>query len=378
MRETGSPELMNKVAGVRQQLGFSAAELAKAVGVSRQTIYAIEAGSYMPNTQIGLRLARALQVSVENLFVLTDGSTSKKSCLQSAAVVPLKEKLQAGQPVRLSRVAGKLVATNAVQTGTYFTTNDGLVCKPNRSTSVQVEVHQPEQDFSKRVLLAGCDPAMGLLAVHLLTAGLDVVLLHQNSSQSLSLLKAGLIHIAGSHLRDEHSDELNTGAVRKLFPTKSARLISFAFWQEGLIVAKGNPKDIRKVEDLGRRDVSLVNREPGAGARTLLDSLLKRQRIPVTGVKGYDRVAPGHLAAAWDVKAGQSDCCLSTEACARSLGLDFVPLQSARYDLIVQKQQLNEPALQVFFNAVNQLPFRKRLQDLGGYDTSVMGNQVDY
>ena len=55
---------------IRQQRGSSAAELAKLAGVSRQTIYAIEAGDYVPNTALALQLAKILEVRVEDLFQL--------------------------------------------------------------------------------------------------------------------------------------------------------------------------------------------------------------------------------------------------------------------------------------------------------------------
>ncbi len=55
---------------LRQKRGIPAARLAKAAGVTRQTIYAMEAGSYIPNTAVALRLAKALDATVEDLFAL--------------------------------------------------------------------------------------------------------------------------------------------------------------------------------------------------------------------------------------------------------------------------------------------------------------------
>ena len=66
------PEIGNTLGKLRQQRGFSAIQLAAMTGVSRQTIYAIEAGSYVPNTTVALRLARALDSTVEELFSLAD------------------------------------------------------------------------------------------------------------------------------------------------------------------------------------------------------------------------------------------------------------------------------------------------------------------
>jgi len=47
-------------------------ELGQAVGVSRQTIYAIEKGNYVPSTELALKLGRYFNTTVEQLFQLED------------------------------------------------------------------------------------------------------------------------------------------------------------------------------------------------------------------------------------------------------------------------------------------------------------------
>src|SRR5262249_46615183 len=147
--------------------------------------------------------------------------------------------------------------------------------------------------------------------------GVELVLAHRNSSQSLMLLKQGCIHVAGTHLRDESSGESNLPEIGRLFPKNSVAVISFAEWEQGILTAAGNPKRIRSVADFGRRDVSLVNKEEGAGSRALLDAGLRREGIEARDVNGYDRLAHGHLPAAWQVQSRNADCCLSTRAAAR-------------------------------------------------------------
>ena len=89
-------------------------------------------------------------------------------------------------------------------------------------------------------------------------------------------------------------------------------------------IAPGNPKSLRKVEDLVRKNVQFVNREPGSGSRALLDKLLKDAGIDAQKVQGYDRVAFGHLAAAYCVISGEADLCLATRSAAQTFGLDFI------------------------------------------------------
>src|SRR5205807_1017360 len=148
----------------------------------------------------------------------------------------------------------------------------------------------------------GCDPGISVLSRHVQTAGIELVLTHRNSSQALSLLKEGCVHIAGTHLTDEASGESNLPEIGRLFPKNSVAVIAFAVWEEGIVTAKGNPKNVRGIEDFSRKDIAIVNREKGSGSRALLDSRLKRARMESCSVGGYDQLAPGHLLAAWQVQ----------------------------------------------------------------------------
>jgi molybdate-binding protein/DNA-binding XRE family transcriptional regulator len=358
--------LTNRVAAVREQRGLSAAALAQAVGISRQAIYAVEAGTYMPNTATSLRLARALGVKVDELFTLADLPPESAGRFDQAALVPGDQPLQTGQPVQLCRLNGRLVASAAEPAAWCLPAQDGIVADAGR-----VQVHQHEEHFNNRVLLAGCDPAMGRVARYLESTKMQLLLLHQNSSRSLKLLRDGYVHVAGCHLGNS-----NIKVVKQLFPAKSAALISFAVWQEGLVTAAGNPKDIKNVADVARPDVLFVNREEGAGSRALLDRHLKQLGIDSRKVRGYHTLSGGHLAAAGEVKKGSADCCVSTEATARFLGLHFIPLESIRYDLTIRAQQLSDPAVNMLLDSMNRLAFRRMLGSIGGYDTSVTGNRV--
>jgi molybdate-binding protein len=153
-------------------------------------------------------------------------------------------------------------------------------------------------------------------------------------------------------------------------------VIAFAVWEEGIVVAKGNPKAIREIADFARKDVALVNREAGSGSRSLLDATLKRLGIPSSKMKGYDQVAYGHLPAAWQVRTGNANCCVATRAAARVFGLDFVPLVSERYDLVIRRQHLAMPAVQLLLDTVSRTAFRRELEALGGYDTSAAGTRM--
>ena len=144
----------------------------------------------------------------------------------------------------------------------------------------------------------------------------------------------------------------------------------------GMVTARGNPKGIKGVEDLARGDVSIVNREPGAGSRRLLDARLERLGIAPAKVRGYQNEAPGHLPAALQVLRGAADCCIATRAAARMFGLGFIPLASERYDLVIRRPHLDLPGVQAMLDTLSRSAFRRELETLGGYDTRPAGRRV--
>ncbi|MGO9261904.1 MAG: substrate-binding domain-containing protein [Bryobacteraceae bacterium] len=377
MKTTASPEIENNLAALRRKRGLSAAWLAQTVGISRQTIYAIEAGSYVPNTAVALRLARALETGVEDLFTLPDASSAPDLPLEQAALLPGSEPLQAGQTVQLCRVDRRLIASAPSPIPWYLPAGDAIVTgRAAVGRKTKVRIYHPDGDFSKRILVAGCDPGISVLARHVQPAGVELVLAHRNSSQALALLKQGSVHIAGTHLRDERSGESNIPEIGRIFARNAVAVISFAVWEEGILTARGNPKGIRGIEDLARKDVRLVNREKGSGSRLLLDSHMKRLKIAARSVSGYQNMASGHLAAAWQVRIGAADCCIATRAAARLLGLGFLPLVSERYDLAIRRQHLDLPPIQALLDTLSRSSFRRELESVGGYDTKAAGQRM--
>ncbi len=373
-----SPEVQNSVAPLRTARGLSATDLATAIGVSRQTIYAIESGSYTPNTLVALKLSRYLNVPVEQIFSLEAAEPAPTT--HQAELLDPTEALAPGTPVRLCRVDKRLIATppepSAWSLPLADATISGHPSKPRHPTRATVSPFAPLDDLDQRLLLAGCDPGIAVLARHLQPQRVGLVTAHRNSTVALELLRQGSIHVAGCHLRDEATGESNLATIARIFRRQDIAVVSLALWQEGLVTAPGNPKNIRAIEDLTRPDITILNREPGAGSRLLLDAGLRRLGIPHAQVCGYDTLAPGHLPAARRVLAGEADCCIATASVARTLGLGFVPLASARYDLVVHRRHLALPQVQVLFGTLTQAAFRRELEGLAGYDTTVAGQRL--
>ncbi len=370
-------EISNHLGRLRRERGFSAARLAELAGTSRQTIYAIEAGAFVPNTALALRLAKLLEVAVEDVFALPGEIPAAPIHTEQASLLPAGEAPHAGQPVRVCRVDKRLVAFAPSPLPWYFPASDGVFTGLSAShKKARVHLFDWPADACPRILVAGCDPSISVLARHAQAAGVELALAHRNSSQALALLKQGTVHIAGTHLRDETSGESNLAAVARVFGAHHPAVISYAVWEEGIVTARHNPKGIRTAADLARPDVVIVNREAGSGSRRLLDAQLKRLGIAHTAVRGYGTEAQGHLAAAWQVRSGAADACIATRAAARLFGLGFIPLVSERYDLVVRRAHLDLPPVQALLEILNRASFRRELEALGGYDTRVAGRRV--
>src|SRR5262249_38586723 len=211
----------------------------------------------------------------------------------------------------------------------------------SRSSKAKLRLFSEEETIRNKIILAGCDPATSLLArmVERLS-GIEIVHAPASSQLALDWLKEGKVHIAGSHLQDPQSTEFNLPVIRRQFPNRDMAVVTFARWEEGFVVASGNPKNIRGSEDLRRKNVTIINREPGSGSRALLDGLMHSAKLSAKGVNGYSQIAFGHLSAAHGVLAGQADCCIATKAAAQTFGLDFVPLRSEQYDFVLHRETL--------------------------------------
>ena len=366
----------NRLGQVRKNRGIGASELARRINVSRQTIYAIEAGTYTPNTEVALHLARELEVSVDELFSLSAGSQNAPESLVAevlSASVPPK-----GQPVRICQIGSRWVSVPVSATPYFMPEADGIIRRPgNTSGRADLVVFAKEEAAHKRLVLAGCDPATSLLSNMVeRISGVEIVSAAASSKLALTWLKEGKVHIAGSHLEDPKTGEFNMPYIRQEFPDEEIIVVTFASWEEGLVVAPGNPKNVRKPESLARKNVRIVNRELGSGSRALLDKLLEKAGLAASKVQGYDRIAFGHLAAAYCVVSGEADACIATRSAAQTFGLDFVPFHSARYDLVMRKRTAELPTVKAFLEVLQRATLRRKLEVLAGYDTSQTGTLV--
>ncbi len=263
---------------------------------------------------------------------------------------------------------------------------DGIVTIPrfseghNANETVDVELLQPPALISNSIVAIGShDLTLDLLADDLRQhhPALRLASAHVGSLSGLLALQRGEAHFAGSHLLDEETGQYNVDYIARLLTPHGIKVVVLGFVQreQGLIVAKGNPKGLTGLDDLLRDDVAFINRQRGAGTRVLLDYELKRRALNPRAIQGYERQEYTHLAVAAAVQSGAADCGLGILGAARALGLDFVPLLQERYDLVIPIEHYESTLLAPLLEIIRQreLGFAQRVEALGGYDTSQMG-----
>jgi putative molybdopterin biosynthesis protein len=146
--------------------------------------------------------------------------------------------------------------------------------------------------------------------------------------------------------------------------------------QQGLIIPRGNHKGITGVEDLARDDITFINRQAGSGTRILLDYELEKLDIKPEHIKGYDQEEFTHMSVAVNVLSGAADTGLGIYAAARALDLDFVPIVTEEYDLVIPEEFFEDEKIELMLEVIRSQPFKELVHQLGGYDTSKTGSVV--
>jgi putative molybdopterin biosynthesis protein len=287
------------------------------------------------------------------------------------AVGKVGEKLLAAP---LSRGAG--VITSLVQA-------DGLALIPRgvqgieAGEKVQIRLYRTRKEIERTILSIGShDLTLDLMAQFLAEHDRRLVSANVGSQGGLVALRRGEAHFAGSHLLDPDTGEYNISYIRRYMPNIPVKVVALVRRDQGLIVARGNPKRIKSLEDLGRPDVRFVNRQRGAGTRVLLDYHLNLLTISQSSIEGYRQEEYTHLGVAASIASGRADSGLGIAAAAQALDLDFVPLFQERYDLVIPNQFAADALLAPLFRLMADPLFRKAVSLLTGYNVSVMGTII--
>ncbi|GAB6057504.1 molybdopterin biosynthesis protein [Desulfonatronum parangueonense] len=301
---------------------------------------------------------------------------------------PSKLGVQEFMRLAIGRVGEKWVATPLARGAGMITTltkAQGIARIPMHSegveagATVEAELLTPEAELERTIVSVGShDNTLDLLTNELmgLAEPYRLASTHVGSMGGLTALRNGAAHLAGCHLFDPETADYNFPFLAKYLPGLDLLVINLAIRHQGLIVAKGNPKNIKGVEDLPRPDLTFINRQRGAGTRILLDHHLKQAGIAPDAVNGYAKEEYTHMAVAVNVLSGAADCGLGIFAAARALNLDFVPLARERYDLIIPRQWSDDPKITTILELIRSEALQTKIRNLGGYDTDLTGKEM--
>jgi putative molybdopterin biosynthesis protein len=302
--------------------------------------------------------------------------------------IPSKLGVEEFVRVNVGRVGDRVIATplpRGAGSITSLTKASGFMVIPDTVEGIGEDKPQPvtlltsRQRVEQTLIVAGShDITLDVVANLLKNYHPNMTMASGNvgSLGGLLALRKGNAHLAGSHLLDTDTGQYNTSYIRRYLPGLEVRLVNLVYRDQGLVIARGNPKGIKGLGDLTRPDLSLVNRQAGSGTRVLLDWQLKQLGIDSRAIKGYEREEYTHMAIAVDVLSGTADAGMAIYAAAQALGLDFLPVATERYDLVIPAVHFDGPLVQTLLEIITSKEFKNQVMALGGYDVRDTGTLI--
>ena len=369
----------------RQARGFSQQQLASMAGVSRQAVSAVESGHSDPSLRVALAIAQALGLAVEELFgpgqpaapVLATSVAPVTAASLRVILASVGERFVA-LPLRGDTGAGlgflpagglTVPAAGAVVTRSPSDAAHGNAAGANRAAvAADMIAVRPIGPPRPTLVVAGCDPALPLLAtpLSLLDPPVTFAWWPCGSGEALRLAQAGLVHAAGMHTRSGNGVPL----------PDDAQVVGFTAWREGLTIRPDLKSTVTGLDSIARHRLRIVNREPGAEARRLLDAERGRLRLDSADLPGYGTQAAGHLQVASAVAAGLADAGVASEPAARAYGLAFVPLAEERFNLVIPGVHAASREIQALLKVLTSPWLLAQLASLPGYDATTCGDRL--
>ena len=345
-----STHLVNQVRTFREKRGWSQADLARMAGLSRPEVSAIETGRLVPSAAAALSLARVFNCSVEGLFQLVEKSeTGRPDWAWAPTESPAR--------VWVAHLGGRTVM--------YPVEGGELGCVPHDGVWDGHNVDlDPWAAPSRTLVIATCDPAVGLLAAELASAeNVRLIALQRSSHAALQLLAGGLVHGAGLHLADAHQKAGNLGAATRAVKS-GFHLIRVAEWEEGVTTRRG--ASFRNVGQLVRGVRRWVGRDIGSGARQCQDMILAGHAAP-------RHTAYNHRSVADAVRSGWAEAGICVRLVSAQAGLEFLSIRREPYDMCFSADFAADSRYAALLRVLHSTRFRRLLSALPGYTTGQTG-----
>ncbi|MDB5384822.1 MAG: periplasmic molybdate-binding protein/domain protein [Planctomycetaceae bacterium] len=348
-----SESLPNRLKQLRQERGWSQADLAQEAGISRPAVSSIENHRLIPSVAAAMSLARALRCPVEELF----GQAADRAESGPVWAWPAEPtELEAGRYWH-AKVGKRTLLYPVEMTPSGVLEHDGI-CRGGALES------RSRFSAEQTLVVACCDPAAGLLAseIERLT-GLRVIILPRSSQQAITLLGAGLVHVAGIHFATTESPDENRKAVRERIDG-SFSLLRVARWQEGLALSRNVA--VHSISEALAAKLRWVGRQAGSGARNCQDELLENRPAP-------KNLAKDHRGVGEAIRSGWAEAGICVRLASEEAGLRFISIREEIYELCFATEFEDDPRIRALKNAIRAKSYSKLLADLPGYDSAECG-----
>ncbi len=291
--------------------------------------------------------------------------------------------------VRMGYVGDRLMASPLSRGSgvvSSFMKADGILTVPQGSEGyeageqVEVELLSREERLKNTLMVIGShDPLLDELAnmMHLEDPRVYMSSSHVGSMGGIMAIRRGEAHAAGCHLLDTETGEYNLSFIRKYFPKGGVRLLRCVGRQQGLMLQKGNPLKMLEFKDIAGEGVRYVNRQKGSGTRILADYLCKKEGIDPAKVYGYEREELTHTSVAAQIACGSADAGMGIYSAAKLYGLDFLPVCTEEYDLLIPDHAWDSPMLRQLVATLKSAAFREKIESMGGYTLDRPGEIID-
>lgn len=305
-----------------------------------------------------------------------------------AASLPAYPGLDVFSPLALARVGEKTVALplrlgegykTTVRTQGFAHISANGKGAPLGSRIRARPLRPVETLYSTLFCAGGRDMVLDIMADALLRQPhpVQAISVGADAGDALEALKNSHCHAAVLHMADDDKGEFNFGFVQRHWPQGKVIFVNLAIRQVGLVVPAGNPRGLKSIADIRDKKLRCVNRLAGSSTRLQFDALLRHAGLTPQDVSGYETEAESQLAVAAAVLTGKADCGPGVAAAASAMGLDFVPLGGERWDLVIPEAFLDDPRVISVQSLLQQTEFKKRIDALGGYETTLTGQKLE-
>lgn len=290
--------------------------------------------------------------------------------------------------VRMGEVGGKLTASplsRGAGVVSSFMKADGILEVPQGTEGyeageeVQVRLlSTPEKLQNTLVVIGSHDPLLDEVADMMHRADPTVFMSssHVGSMGGIMAIRRGEAHAGGCHLLDTETGVYNLSFLKKYFPNGGIRLVRCVGRQQGLMLAKGNPLDIKEFADIAKNGVRYVNRQKGSGTRVLMDYLCEQYAVNVSDIYGYEREELTHTSVAAQIANGSADAGMGIYSAVQLYDLDFLPICIEEYDLIIPDHAWETPVVQQLIATLKSPAFREKMLAMGGYTVDHPGEII--